>query len=95
MHPRPRWQQAVQLVGVIHAEKSEAQQFQQETRFPGQLLVDPLGAARSEYHVDECPAAWLVEKGGAVHWYQPKHVTATELAHRAGRWVSGHYRPPL
>lgn len=72
------WGQGVALVGVIHSSPQIAQQFQQETGFPGFLLVDPDGEAKAQYGVRACPSLWVVRPGGRLQ-ARRDHVSWPEL----------------
>jgi peroxiredoxin len=75
------------VVGVIHCPLPQAAIFEEATRFPGTLLVDPTGAVHDEYRAGSCPNAWLVDRGGAVRFARSARIGAAELGHRTDSWA--------
>jgi peroxiredoxin len=84
---RYRWGDGLILMGVIHSTVQEAQQFQQETGFPGTLLVDPNGEVKRWYGVGACPSAWLVRVPGRLR-VRRDHVSWPELDRQLGIWLA-------
>jgi peroxiredoxin len=78
----------IRLVGVLHAAPVQARAFYEETGFPGQLLVDEMGAASDQYGVLQCPDVRLLRHGKTSHLDRAKNMDGWRLIERIRSWAS-------
>lgn len=78
----------IRVVGVLHASPGQARAFNEETGFPGQLLVDELGTISDAYGVEQCPDGWLVRRGRAEHLSNGTRLSLGRLGEAVQSWSS-------
>jgi peroxiredoxin len=79
--------EGVQVFGILHADLRQGTEFLTATRFPGMLLVDPLGEVHEKYGIGACPNAWLVNPGGTIRFSQPGSIILPELRGELTTWL--------
>ena len=77
--------QGLVVIGVLDSSPQQGQRFQEETRFPGMLLVDPNGQVKRQYEAGRCPSAWFVDRGGRLRM-QHDHVSWPVLQQQLALW---------
>lgn len=78
----------IRVVGVLHASPGQARAFNEETGFPGQLLVDEMGSVSEAYGVEQCPDGWLVRRGRAEHLSSGTRLGLGRLREGIRSWSS-------
>jgi peroxiredoxin len=77
----------VQVFGILHADPRQGTEFLTATRFPGILLLDPLGKVHEKYGIGPCPNAWLVNSGGTIRFFRPGSIIPSELSRELTTWL--------